>query len=161
MARVDVEMEHPSLRWSGAGYFDHNSGDEPLEAGFRNWDWSRAHAGADTLIHYDARTRDGSDCELALRLQADGVVETLDAPPSQTLPRTPIWRVARNARSNSGAPPQIVKTLEDTPFYARSIMRASHEGESLTGFHESLDLERFCNPVVQGMLPFRMPRVTR
>jgi hypothetical protein len=40
-------------------------------------------------------------------------------------------------------------------------MRASHEGESLTGFHESLDLERFCNPVVQGMLPFRMPRVTR
>ena len=77
MARVDVEMEHPGLRWSGAGYFDHNSGDEPLEAGFRNWDWSRAHAGADTLIHYDARTRDGSDCELALRLKADGVVETL------------------------------------------------------------------------------------
>ena len=161
MARVDVEMENPSLRWSGAGYFDHNNGDEPLEAGFRNWDWSRAHAGADTLIHYDARTRDGSDCELALRLKAGGDVETLAAPPSQALPRTAIWRVARNARSSSVAPPQVVRTLEDTPFYARSITRAAHEGEILTGFHESLDLDRFCSPLVQGMLPFRMPRVAR
>ena len=64
----------PAFAGSGAGYFDHNNGDEPLEAGFRNWDWSRAHAGGDTLIHYDARTRDGSDCELALRLKAGGDV---------------------------------------------------------------------------------------
>lgn len=161
MARVEVDMEYPRLRWSGAGYFDHNNGDEPLEAGFRNWDWSRAHAGADTIIHYDARARDGGSCELSLRLTADGGVETLASKPVQPLPRTNVWRVARNARSSAGASPEVVKTLEDTPFYARSITRASHDGESLVGFHESLDLDRFCRTIVQGMLPFRMPRVSR
>ena len=38
VAQVEVEMNHPKLRWSGAGYFDHNIGDEPLEDAFLSWD---------------------------------------------------------------------------------------------------------------------------
>jgi carotenoid 1,2-hydratase len=33
-------------------------------------------------------------------------------------------------------------------------------GELREGVHESLDLDRFRSPVVQAMLPFRMPRRT-
>ena len=55
----------------------------------------------------------------------------------------------------------IVDTLEDTPFYARSTLAATLCGERTLGVHESLDLDRFNHPVVQWMLPFRMPRARR
>jgi carotenoid 1,2-hydratase len=158
-AHVKVDMENPRLNWSGDGYFDHNNGDEPLEAGFHDWDWSRTHQGRDTIIKYEARTRRGDGCDLSLRLASDGSIKTIPPGIACALPRTSIWRVPRKTRSEPGA--KILKTLEDTPFYARSIIETPHGGEHLTGFHESLDLGRFSNPVVQAMLPFRMPRNTR
>jgi carotenoid 1,2-hydratase len=64
----------------------------------------------------------------------------------------------RGTRSEGGAGGRIVKTLEDTPFYARSIVASRVAGRPVTAMHESLSLERFALPVVQFMLPFRMPR---
>ena len=52
----------------------------------------------------------------------------------------------------------MVRTLEDAPFYARSLVAAKLLGESVILMHESLSLDRFRMPVVQAMLPFRMPR---
>jgi len=63
--------------------------------------------------------------------------------------------VARPARIDSQAPCNI-QTLEDTPFYTRSRI----ETDTSLFMHESLDLQRFCKPWVQRLLPFRMPRVT-
>ena len=63
------------------------------------------------------------------------------------------------ARQISAAVPSVVETLEDTPFYARSVIEAEILGHRVTAMHESLDMRRFCAPVVQAMLPFRMPRV--
>jgi carotenoid 1,2-hydratase len=71
-----------------------------------------------------------------------------------TLPRTK-WRMAREIRATN---PTIAKTLEDTPFYARSVIAAEFEGAPVTAMHESLALDRFTQPWVQAMLPFRMPR---
>jgi carotenoid 1,2-hydratase len=34
-------------------------------------------------------------------------------------------------------------------------------GQDATAMHESLSLDRFRSPIVQMMLPFRMPRVRR
>jgi carotenoid 1,2-hydratase len=48
--------------------------------------------------------------------------------------------------------------LEDSPFYARSLLRTHLLGEEVVAMHESLSLQRWAQPVVQIMLPFRMPR---
>jgi carotenoid 1,2-hydratase len=52
----------------------------------------------------------------------------------------------------------VRQTLEDGPFYARSILSTRVFGEDVPAMHESLSLDRFRKPWVQAMLPFRMPR---
>jgi carotenoid 1,2-hydratase len=52
-----------------------------------------------------------------------------------------------------------VKALEDAPFYTRSLIDASIGERRGLMVHESINLRRFVSPVVQAMLPFRMPRL--
>ena len=54
----------------------------------------------------------------------------------------------------------LLRTLEDTPFYARSMLSANAGSEEFLVMHESLDLERFRSRWVRTLLPFRMPRVS-
>ena len=54
-----------------------------------------------------------------------------------------------------------MKTLEDTPFYARSLLDTHLLGQAAVAVHESLSLARFRSGWVQAMLPFRMPRTRR
>lgn len=157
MSRIEVRMEKPALSWEGTAYLDSNRGDEPLEDGFQNWTWSRAHDGSDCIVLYDCAHRDGTASSMAIRCRADGDIETFTPPPDSKLPAT-LWRIARESRSDAGAVPRVEKALEDTPFYARSILTATIAGKSLSTFHESLNLDRFRSPVVRAMLPFRMPR---
>ena len=72
-----------------------------------------------------------------------------------------IWRMARQTRSDAAGKARVIKTLEDTPFYSRSIIEASVGGATVTGMHESLSLDRFDTRWVQSLLPFRMPRIAR
>ena len=51
-----------------------------------------------------------------------------------------------------------MQTLEDGPFYARSLLDTRLLGEPAMAVHESLSLQRFRAPWVQVLLPFRMPR---
>lgn len=155
-ARIEVDLERPVRRWTGTAYLDSNAGDEPLEQGFRRWDWSRAERGDGTAILYDVTRRDGERHSLALAFDAAARVESFEPPPSIPLPSTRIWRIARGTRSEASA--QIVETLEDTPFYARSLVSSRLLSESVTAVHESLSLERFDTTWVKLLLPFRMPR---
>ena len=93
-ARAEVALESPSLHWSGAAYVDMNAGDEPLEAAFRDWDWSRATTPEGGAILYDVRRRDGTDLCLALSTDRTGDLRALEPPPLAPLPRTR-WGVAR------------------------------------------------------------------
>ena len=52
----------------------------------------------------------------------------------------------------------VIKTWEDAPFYARSTLASRLYGEQVVAVQESLDLRRFASPIVQFMLPYRMPR---
>jgi carotenoid 1,2-hydratase len=52
----------------------------------------------------------------------------------------------------------VLSTLEDTPFYVRSLLRTQLLGENVTAVHESLDIPRLVSLPVQLMLPWRMPR---
>ena len=156
-ARVEVTLTKPSLAWSGEGYLDTNAGTEPLEAGFARWDWSRAHRRDDTAILYDAARRDGSTFGLALRIDAHGKVTHAGPPPLTPLPRT-LWRMARATRADAGTLPGVQRTLEYSPFYARATIATRLFGEEALAVHETLSLDRFAQPWVRCMLPFRMPR---
>ncbi|PKU23717.1 hypothetical protein [Telmatospirillum siberiense] len=159
-ARIEVDLLYPKLRWSGDAYFDANCGQEPLEDGFRHWSWARAHRGGDSVILYDARRRDGGGASLALRFASSGAIEGLPPLPMATLSDT-AWRLGRTMRADSGSEVLLRSTLEDTPFYARSLLEASLYGESALAFHECLSLDRFRSNMVRAMLPFRMPRAGR
>jgi carotenoid 1,2-hydratase len=154
-ARVQVALDDPHLRWQGDGYFDMNRGDAPLEQGFVDWQWSRGATRDGTAILYEARRRDGSRIDLAMNFDARGRMQKFQPPPEVALKRTG-WRIGRSVRSEASA--TIIKTLENAPFYARSVVSAKLLGEPITLMHESLSLDRFRMPIVQAMLPFRMPR---
>lgn len=158
-ARVEVDMQSPARCWRGQAYLDSNAGEEPLEAGFHSWDWSRARlANGDTLVLYDVRRREGPPLALALRVRPDGTVVEFSPPPTAPLATAAVWRMPRATRSEPGYPARVLQTLEDTPFYARSLLSTRLEAEAVTAVHESLSLERFDTRWVQALLPFRMPR---
>jgi len=157
-ARVEVELDRPSLSWNGSGYLDMNAGDEPLEEGFSKWDWSRADLKSGAAVLYDATRRDGTSRTLSLKFDKTGAVEEFDAPLRARLGATPTWRIERHTHAECGQA-AIEKTLEDTPFYARSLLRTKLLGEVTTAMHESLSLCRFETRWVKALLPFRMPRV--
>jgi carotenoid 1,2-hydratase len=175
-ARVQVDLQQPEWRWRGHGYLDSNRGQVPLEQGFSDWQWARASlGGGHSAVVYDAwplvppslgagsgmpdeaHDKAPIHTSLALRFDASGRVEPFEAPPLQRLPDTG-WRMTRSQRSASRQPPRLIRTLEDTPFYNRSLVQSEWLGLPVCAMHESLDLQRFSQRWVQALLPFRMPR---
>ena len=157
-ARVELAMRSPDIRWSGHAYIDMNWGSEPLETGFRHWHWSRSRlAGGRSVVFFDGVCRTGPSFGLALRFDEAGRPHPIEVPAGQRLPRT-MWFMPRRTRADAEHPARIDRTLEDTPFYARSILKTRLLGENVAVMHESLDLDRFASRWVQSLLPYRMPR---
>jgi carotenoid 1,2-hydratase len=155
-ARVEVAFDQPDMQWSGHGYLDGNDGDVALEADFKSWAWSRAGlSDGGAVVLYDAVRRDGTRLEWAGRFDAGGGLALIAMPPRHDLARG-FWGVARPAHGE--AAPRLLRKLEDGPFYTRSLIATVLCGEAVTAVHESLSLERFDKPWVQGLLPFLMPR---
>lgn len=157
-ARVQVAMNNPALSWSGTGYFDSNSGDAPLEDAFERWTWSRASLRKRTIVLYDTKPRDSAPRSLALRFERDGEAHPIPTPSEVALPRTR-WQLTRHTRVDAGHEARVIKTLEDAPFYSRSLLETGLLGTRMLGIHESLSLDRFQSRWVQCLLPFRMPRI--
>lgn len=166
LARVEVAFDSPAVRWQGHAYLDANQGDAPLEDDFVRWDWARGRLGgpADATrcaIVYDIERRRGAPLALSLSFDVAHGLQPLEAPA-----RVPLaagrWGVARGTRHEaaSGGTARVLHTLEDGPFYNRSLIQARWAGQPVTAVHESLSLERFSRPWVQALLPFRMPRRT-
>lgn len=160
-ARVQVDLDQPSLSWSGRAYLDSNWGERPLADDFTHWDWSRVALEGRTAVLYDATRSDGSQRSLAMEFDENGRATAFVPPPKLDLPAT-AWQLARATRieqsAGSARLAQVEQTLEDSPFYARSIQRTHLLGQEAVAMHESLSLDRWKQPVVQAMLPFRMPR---
>jgi carotenoid 1,2-hydratase len=156
-SRIDVALDAPALSWSGTGYFDTNDGDRALADSFSRWNWCRADLKDGAAILYDVERRDGSDQNLSLHFGQDGSRRDIRPPLAADLPATRLWRIPRPTRSDDGMA-QVLRTFEDTPFYARSLLSSTLAGEAVRPVHESLVLDRFMNPLVRLMLPFRMPR---
>lgn len=158
-ARICVALDRPELNWQGDAYVDTNAGERPLEADFRRWNWSSVRkpgGGAD--IFYDVIER--SDRRHCIALSADALnqISPRTIPDVNMLDKSR-WGVLRE--SQHGASASIIETLEDAPFYARSLLSVDIAGESSVAMHESLSLDRFSSAWVRLLLPFRMPRITR
>lgn len=163
LSDVEVSFEKPDRQWRGTGYFDSNWGSVPLETSFSRWTWSRAEMADGAVALYDVSRRAGhgdNDLAIALKFRADGGVEAFDSPPGVALKKAG-WRIDRPTRSDVPGDARVLSTLEDTPFYARSMIETRLCGEVVKAVHESLSMDRFVSPVVQFMLPFKMPRRRR
>jgi carotenoid 1,2-hydratase len=160
-ARIEVELDRPALRWRGQAYLDSNEGDEPVDRAFRAWDWTRATLrDGSTAVVYDLRPSaavGGTERLIAQRFHPDGSSQPFDPPPRCRLPRS-LWGLARAQRNDEGTSVRVLETLEDTPFYVRSVLTGTLLGEPVTAVHETLHLRRLVSLPVQLMLPFRMPR---
>lgn len=158
-ARVEVDLDKPGLSWTGHGYLDMNLGNAPLEQDFKNWDWARADTRDGASVLYDVTRRDGEKLSLGLSFDRAGEATEFEPPPSARLART-VWGVPRQTQADDGEA-RVVQTLEDTPFYARSVVSSKLRGEQTMAIHESLSLDRFASNWVRCLLPFRMPRRSR
>jgi carotenoid 1,2-hydratase len=160
-SHVDVQLQAPALRWQGAAYFDSNEGDTGLAQAFTRWDWMRTQEsdGATTVI-YDVDPRGERPSLVAQRFMPNGTHQALECLPRTMLPKTPLWRIARQVRAPHKGDVRLLQTLEDTPFYARSLLAlpAADGVGRVHAVHESLDARRLDAKLVQCMLPFRMPR---
>ncbi len=166
-ARINVDLNKPGLSWSGSAYLDSNAGDAPLEQAFSHWNWSRMTLGDGTAVLYDVAPRGSTGDEekkenfsIALKFDARGNVQSFNPPPIASLQASG-WRIARTTRNDADHQASIIQTLEDTPFYARSLIASQMLGEPVIAMHESLSLDRFQSKWVQCLLPFRMPRAKR
>jgi len=157
LASVEVDLSQPRLSWRGSGYLDTNWGDSPLADAFARWDWSRASLpDGRTAVLYETTAREAATPPLFLQFGSRGEVRE-SPPPQPVVLQSTRWRVARRTRAEGGNA-RIVRTLEDTPFYARSLLSTQLFDSSVVAVHESLSLDRFASPWVQMLLPFRMPR---
>jgi carotenoid 1,2-hydratase len=155
-AEVEVRLDAPSEpSWSGAGYIDHNHGSAPLERDFRRWTWSRSAADATGVarVDYDVELADGGLRAMSLRLGPQGVEQLDGRPPGALRPTT--WGLPRRVRAGRR---RVLRTFEDTPFYARSSIRAEQDGKVCTLMHEHLSLTRFAHPLMQWALPYKVKR---
>ncbi len=153
---VEAEFETPAMSWKGTGYFDTNHGEEPLEAAFRSWTWTRFEDEHGARIVYDVTERSGAFRPLSLQVDADGVRE-VPPPMMKPLPRT-VWGVERMVPCDSSATPSQTRMMENAPFYARCGLSSLLDGKPVLGVNESLSLTRVAHPVVRLMLPFKMFR---
>jgi carotenoid 1,2-hydratase len=103
--------------------------------------------------------KNGATHSIACAFGRDGSVSALPIAGLHTASKTG-WRMVRPYRSEAGEH-GLIATVEDTPFYARSLVAQIIDGEKVTAIHESLSATRFASPIVQLMLPWRMPRRNR
>ena len=163
-----VRMSKPGLSFEGTAYHDVNRGTRALERDFVEWDWSRLTPGThgtpsstSGVITYDVVTRDQPDTHhrRAFAFDDDHGLRKVDTAGTKLLDGgRAFWGVSRRPVGDEGSLPQHRRTLEDSPFYTRSLISTTMHGRPYHGVHESLRLDRFVEPVVQCMLPFRIRR---
>jgi len=145
------------LTRDGAHYFDSNFGTRALEEDFSFWTWGRYPTSKGAVCIYDAERRDGTTLDSAIAFTPDGSMEYTDAPPRTAFKRS-LWQVRRETRADPGTTPRQVLPMLDAPFYSRSAVETTLNGERVTGVHEALDLNRFASPFLKPMLAVRVPR---
>lgn len=157
VARCEAFFEEPRLDFRGSGYVDGNDGDEPLERGFSSWDWCRAEDDSgNRVVIYDTFPRDSAPQTIA-RSGRDDFPADCTLPPRRLLPST-LFQMERAIRCDVGQEPRVLATMEDAPFYARSLVETTLFGRRMQAVHETVNLDRFSTRWCQFLIGFRMRR---
>jgi carotenoid 1,2-hydratase len=154
-SRIRVELTNPRLRFEGKAYHDSNWGSESLVDGFVGWNWSRSELDGGTAIIYDTVPAVGDERRFARFLGSDGQTHDLELNQAVQLGRSR-WGIRRQTRFQSGKQPRLLRSLENSPFYTRSLLRWFYASRSAEGVHESMDLDRFRRPWVKFLFYLRM-----
>ncbi len=132
-ARVEVALDAPALRWAGHGYLDTQRGRRAARGRLHATGTGRARRCRDgTAVLYDvaAPRRRPHVAGAALR-RTTATCSAIRAAAAGARCRRPRWRIARGDARATAAPRRVVqRTLEDTPFYARSLVRTRAAGAS-------------------------------
>ncbi len=154
-ARIEVDFDEPRIKFCGTGYLDENRGAGPLEDTFGSWSWSRVSVGERVAIAYDVLMRDGSRSVRALGSEQGRPLAPIEADGRVDLTPTR-FGLHRTGRCEQGAPMRLRRTLEDGPFYGRSVVETTLAGHHALGMHETVSLDRFRSAWVRFLVPFRM-----
>jgi carotenoid 1,2-hydratase len=155
LARIDVDLKVPGVRFRGHGYHDANAGDVSLETTFDSWSWSRARTSRGALMMYDVKSASGAESSLSFLVTPGGDLLDLELP-RRTRVRTSAWGLERHVRSDERGPARIVRTLEEGPFYARALVESRFEGQSVLAMHETLAAHRLRRRWVRFLTGYRM-----
>jgi hypothetical protein len=68
------------------------------------------------------------------------------------------WGLPRPVRIPAGGTAAVVRTLEDAPFYVRSLVRIDRDRRSALAVHETMNPARLAHPLSQWMIPWRSHR---
>lgn len=156
-SRIEVDINRKGWQWSGEGYFDANFGTRALEEDFSYWTWGRYPTGNGATCFYDATRLDGSELAAAFEFDETGAARSIPLPAKVPLRRS-LWAVRRETRGDAGTKARQVQNMLDAPFYSRSAVQTTLNGQTTTGVHEALDLTRFRSPLLKPMLAVRVPR---
>jgi carotenoid 1,2-hydratase len=159
LARIEVDLSMPGVRFSGHGYHDANAGASALESTFESWSWSRARAPEGALLTYDVACSSGAERALAFKVSPRGELEELGRSWRTPLARTG-WGLDRHARVDAGHPGRVVRSLEDGPFYARALVETYLGGRPVVAMHETLAAHRLRRRWVRFFTKFRMRQPT-
>lgn len=153
--RLEARFTHPDITFGGRGYHDANAGRVPLESSFTSWSWSRATApDRGATVTYDVTLRSGERASHAFCFDAERGIHASPELEERALPRTG-WRMGRSVRVPRGSSIAELRTLEDTPFYARSRLRTLSSSGASTVIHEELSLDRLRQAWVRFLIGFR------
>jgi carotenoid 1,2-hydratase len=155
LARIEVDLREPAVKFSGHGYHDANTGDAPLESSFDTWGWSRARADDVACLTYDVRCASGAELNHAFTVDARGSVRPLERTWRTPLARSS-WGLARHARVDLGEGARIERSLEDGPFYTRSLVGTRLMGQPVLAVHETLAAHRLRRRWVRFCTTYRM-----
>jgi len=157
LARIEVDLAEPALRFAGTGYHDANAGAGPLEQTFHRWSWARARTERRALVTYDVVERGGATRALGIEVDERSSATPLRGLAPAPLPAT-AWGLERRVLADRGQPARVVRGLEDGPFYARSLVEARLGGRGVVAVHEQLDADRLTRGWVRFLTRFRMRR---
>ena len=120
---------------------------------------ARASTRKGAAMLYDVERRSGAALALALRSTAPARSSSSNRRRSPLCRTTRWWRVARRTRADASHPATVRETLEDAPFYARSVLPPTSAGRASHGRAREPVARPLPHSWVQALLPFRMPRV--
>ncbi|MGN8226645.1 hypothetical protein [Gracilimonas sp. BCB1] len=153
------------LNFSGAGYHDHNTGQEPMKESFRDWYWGRYHFKDFTLIYYLMQKRNTEQFEAWLidRENQQVLEKFSDAEMSYFTRNWFGLKSARKIELKAGKTIvniQCRNKIDDGPFYQRfrgeSIVNYKGQVYAAHGFSEYIHPSNIYNRVFWPLVKMRL-----